>query len=774
MNRIKPLGILVTALALAALPVAATSAESLRETALSPPAPKQPSPPPSKPYNRRSLTDLSDTELLRLMTERGRTAQDFESAAIVRNHVPPDFWTMDPKAAALAVAEMNRSPEHRARYELSVDDHSPDLPPASCTLALTNASARCYNAVDAHYFLRVDPKGSYLAYGRSSSGGVVFYSIVFDQPAFDLRFCPLSYEDARHLAATIYWLDRLHSRNSGRDSVRWMNYSSADGHATLSLRNGEGALLFDHQNTRWSDSLSERWTGNYDHEAFVNFATYLVKDVLTERLGTTWIDAKPTHSQNNLLRQDRGPLYTEEEIRHFTKLTNRFLAGFSSTQDQFSLPLVTCAAEAAGTLAMPEAKPLLEILAKQTAEGSTDNRLVHLRQVALTALRKIETANDSSALYTWAIAKEPGSQWALQRLSLLDQPRYAQALETWMSTSEVKAEGVRQIFQELQRVAPARATAIAAALPPEKQSALTVAAFSLLQKTGQLTDEAERLNALLAVALNPKGGWERVEAINLLVPTEDPFRYPQRDVDNALLRMLDPDMADPIINFTSAWACQGLARRQRIETFDRMTQLLGSTKDSMTYDRILEAVVLLARSDPARFNPRLTEIIAPQLKATNKAMTGILWAIWMADLRNLLPELERLGTADPEDYEDNKASSSGGEITPVLGRFHLARKIADVWNATDPVTQIRLLTAFAMVTPYDYVEGSPPERGSPLAAALRQSAQTLTPLQRQRLEEFFQAVIQQPERDDLPTQKRRQHIVTLAIAAIAPSPQVNP
>jgi hypothetical protein len=804
MKRIRSLGFLV--IVIASLSVAAAFGFGDLEQA------DAKSAPPSKPYRRKSLGNLSDAELIRYMGD-GRNAFDFKDESVIRNHVPPNFWTMEPKQAALAVVESNRGKMHRARFALTLDTGDGKGPPASCTLAVSESSSRCYNAIDGFYFLRVDPKASYLAYARSWSGGAVFYSAVFDQPAFDLRFCPLSYADARHMAETIWWLDRVRSRKIVDDFEGSRMFSTGDGSGTLTFRDVEDTVLVDRSETLWSSQLSERWTGDFDREAYVNFATYLVTEVLTERLGKAWTEASPTNDQNNYLRQDHGPLYTEAELGRFRELTARFLGWFSSKQDRLSNAIVGCAAEAAGTLVMPETKAELERIQtvlpgdakpmrryqevsdersttanvvandpesraareKKLQELDAEMDAIHqasradspvlLREMVTIALRKINTADDPVALYGWAITDEAGFQWAMQRLSHIDQPRYVNALEWRMNHDEDRWS--RQFFDEINRVAPARAAEIAANLPSGKREALAVSAFSLLQKTERLIDEKKRLATLLAILRNSKSGWdERDKAIDLLVPPNAPFRYPQREVDDALVRVLAPDMADDGLNLTLAKSCRALALRKRGEVFDLMAELLGADKNASLYDDILGALVLLAQSDPAQFNPKLEALIASHLKRTNKRMTEIFWAIWAADLRGFESKLARLGTSGPDDYEDEKAVVSGGSVSPVRGRFHQARKIADVWNARDAVTRIRLLTALALTARFSFDEESHPERIARLKMSLGKAATELTPQQRQRLHGFCDTIMALPNRADLPDTEGREKIVSWVAAAI--------
>ena len=716
---------------------------------------EKPVPPAAKPYQRKSLAEVSDAELLRRMG-RGKAAYEYEDEVGVRKQVPAGFWTMEPKRAALAVVEGSRSAEHRAAYELAVDDRGGVAAPETGSVSFSSSSSRCYNAVDGYYFLRVDPKGSYLAYARSWSGGVVFYSVVHDQPAFDLRLCPLSYEEARHLAQTIWWLDRVRSRRIVDDGTLGdfsMMHSTADGRGRVVLRDGAGAPVVERNGTLWSGEPSERWNGNYDHEVFVNFSGYLMSDVLTRRIGKAWTEAEPKNEQDTLSRQEHGPRYSEAELKRIRALSAQFLAWFSLGQDRVSFGIVTCAADAAGTLVMPETRTVLgkivELAPWATVVKRADevNEATLLRTVAQIALRKIKTDGDAAGLYSWAITEQPGCQWAMQRLASVDKARYVEALEVWMG--RVRAAGARQIFEEIRRVAPERATAIAAALSPKDRGALTVSAFAQLNATGKPADEQERIKGLLEVMLAPKSGWEqRGDAIELLVPPGEPLRYPQKEVDEALRRLLDADRTDDLGNFTLARACRALALRQRTEVFDRMETVLKTGKDSFTYDRILGALVLLAQADPGRFGGRVKAIVVPELKATNKPVSELLWAVWAMDLRELKPELERLGTGDERDYEDSKASSSGGDVKPVLGRFHLARKIADVWNAEDAVTQIRVLTALAAGEAYRFAGDEPqPERVARLRAELAKAAKGLTVEQRERVEVFFKAVEAEGERE---------------------------
>jgi len=56
--------------------------------------------------------------------------------------------------------------------------------------------------------------------------------------------------------------------------------------------------------------------------------------------------------------------------------------------------------------------------------------------------------------------------------------------------------------------------------------------------------------------------------------------------------------------------------------------------------------------------------------------------------------LERLATSSPDEYEDERASYTTNERKPFDGQFHIARKVAALWNEEDDVTRAKLLIAF--------------------------------------------------------------------------------
>jgi hypothetical protein len=245
---------------------------------------------------------------------------------------------------------------------------------------------------------------------------------------------------------------------------------------------------------------------------------------------------------------------------------------------------------------------------------------------------------------------------------------------------------------------------------------------------------------------DPKSDWhERWRAIDALVPPQEPLRYPSREIDNALLRLLDPMPRTDKVDLAPERACLALAARGRTEYFDRIFQQLKTTTDSSDYVEILRALTCLAAKDPERFNPDLIAAIRPHLSNTNVSVPGLFWVIWSADLRELQPDLKRLATHHVDEYEDKRAHSWGGEVSPITGRFHLARKILNLWREPDAPTRARLYAAFAATDLFQCCLEPNPERLARLKVELNRISSELSSEAKKTLFTFLEMIGSNPK-----------------------------
>ncbi len=262
--------------------------------------PKTTSRPASRPVSGSAQSRIQALRAARLRRQRDRNVY----------RIPEDFWTLSPKQAAMALAEANRSEAHRQEYLLALDDRGVSGPPESCTITLSiqvphTMPARC------RYSLYVDPERSYLTYQESDEFRLSFGTGTESWTAG--KQYELSYKDAKHVVATIWWLYRIRTWRTFRfpeeTAVYRAQRTSIDGRGTLSLvrANGNGfevlgKYMDKHMGKRcwlsriprpgqvvreeeFEERTSGRW-GHYNKETYLNLALPVMTQILFDRAET--------------------------------------------------------------------------------------------------------------------------------------------------------------------------------------------------------------------------------------------------------------------------------------------------------------------------------------------------------------------------------------------------------------------------------------------------------------------------------------------------------
>ncbi|MFH1038519.1 MAG: hypothetical protein V1789_07635 [PVC group bacterium] len=723
-------------------------------------------------YRYISLKKLSDKEVVHYM-DKGKSIGDLKKEAVIITHLPKDFWNVPPKKAALEFARVNRTSDHREQFRLALNDLDDRGPPAVCSLHFSYYSDRSYVTIDAHYFLRCDPRESYLAYACTQSPGIVGYNPIHAQTCYDFRWCNLNYNEAKHIIETVWWLDRVRSeRKENGDRFTSGGWSSADGLGAIEIVPDSGKNGLEYDGTIWgTTAISKRWDADYNKKIFLNLSRYLISAALPEYLGNRWalFDLKESPEKTSFRKN-----LCNEDMATITELSRRFLDLFSPDQRDISLKIVQVSVEAVGDFVIsalssliPKAQQQLpppdenensleELIIKHASEKIRNDGkrlarqifsygkgydkkaiyLYQLRRALILAIRKLELANKPGDLAAWVLSRKEGYTWALQRLEFHYPKQYIVVLEQLLNNSN--GEIARQAFEALTEVNEKKAREIAEKIPPAEKGDLTVSAFSVLEQAKAIPDEDQRVEALIEVALDPGSGWkERGKAIDCLVPADDPLRYPDQKIDNALLQLLGPKGGDDVINFTLAKACRALALRGGTKYFYIITNALNKSESGDVYQDVLSTLTYLAQSGGAKYKSQLKSILRPHLKETNQNLTEIIWHIWAADLRSLKPELERIATSSPEDYEGKKAYTSSSNITQVTERYHMARKVVSLWNEEDTVTRAKLLLAFGFDESYYMEESGNPERLNRMKIELTQLANSLSPEDLNKIESFL-------------------------------------
>jgi hypothetical protein len=236
--------------------------------------------------------------------------------------------------------------------------------------------------------------------------------------------------------------------------------------------------------------------------------------------------------------------------------------------------------------------------------------------------------------------------------------------------------------------------------------------------------------AQLAILLDSKAIYEdRRAALEYLVPESDPNRDPNPAIDSALLKILA--QRDGVLP-------EGLplvvARRLGVRSWQ---ELLGSGRGGEFGIPHLPALTFLAQRNPDRFRAELGEMLATELQATHGNLDAILWSIWQLDLRDLTPDLERIATSGPKDYDGYMTRGSSNRIWPVTHRYHRARHIVSMWKEEDPLCRAKLVVAFGYANANRFDEG-PDGSIEHFRDQLRKERARLNDEQRESLADFVE------------------------------------
>ena len=97
------------------------------------------------PFHFKSLKGLSDDEIADFMSGT-RATDSFHPLGAPDNNFPGNLWNTDPKSAALAFANANRTPEHRKLFQLTMDENPAIKAPDAGWFVLDDQDFGCHKA----------------------------------------------------------------------------------------------------------------------------------------------------------------------------------------------------------------------------------------------------------------------------------------------------------------------------------------------------------------------------------------------------------------------------------------------------------------------------------------------------------------------------------------------------------------------------------------------------------------------------------------------------
>ena len=704
--------------------------------------PVRPAPPnPAARYEFKSLKGASDAELLAFFN--GRPRHDLREGPddAVPNRPPPGFWDMAPKTAALALADANRTPTHRALWKIAVDDRGGIVPLQAGWLVYRWNSSGSYSFDFRLFALRFGVPKPVLVVAEYNRSGMVGSNRLADAPAHGFREIELTEAEAAFLVGTLFWLDRVRSWNvATRKDPELFLGSTADGSGSLSLQPDGAPSRLVAEGTVWEGTpISAGWHGYfeaYSPQVVINLAEYLLDDLLVSHLGERWKVAPELDRQGYMTPvKDRLAPRASAAAR---QQLQAIMAGLFARHREAPLPpqLLARLVEAAGDEGFAEFIPDLERIqdpmpppaAEDLEYEMLDRRFERdhfgtplrddpmdypkeyaryqelgkrqavkpgpiLRETLQRALGQLRIVGDPAALKRLALSNDRTGPWALKQLQSKDPAAWAEVVTAgW---EQAKVEKRRQIFETLAAGNPPAARRFLDQLPGAEASPILLEAADFLRETDPEA-AATRVPELVAFIANRNNDPSRRGGAMVLLAEMKLDDAQHRTLTDLLLAEIkNPQETGEMGPGTLSEAVRASGM---LPDATRHLELLGGIESNglWVYDAVCGALLNLTKDRPDR-----KQILESFLRRRLKTQTGMMNDLFVTalahDLRGLAPEIATYATRSSEVPDGAKADFSGGEDQDLtVERYHCAREITALWSEPDGFTRTRMWLALAI------------------------------------------------------------------------------
>jgi hypothetical protein len=688
------------------------------------------------PFQYQSFTNRPDQELAAFFKGASRR-DDFSGAeGSTPNTIPEEFFSMEPKQAALALAEANRTAAHRGDFQLALDDRHGTALPASGWMLYSWSSSGCYSLSTELYAIHFGVADPVLLQFGYNTIGVVGRNQWADQPAHSAKIVKLSPKEATFLAETLFWLDRIRSLDLRRNSDSSFSglSCSADGHAQMQLHTSSGAPRKLAEGTFWmAHPVSARWEGNYDRQVGANLAGIFLLQGVPRLLQDRW--QKQNHPEPHSLRTA-----TEERLRDRLGADARkqLQADFAAILAMDSVnPLATDIiveiAEAASQESLVTLMPALqnqlnalapvsaeekeyEVLAKRFENPFDDipkeqkqahDRLLALRekrnlsrdstlrQPLTDAVEKLRMASDPKLLQKAVREKSANARWALTLLRRAEPATWGAIVAADFPAAD--AENKQTILSTLIAGHPPAAAALLATFSEKqrRQFILEIAAYHQIHAPDQIAKDIPLIIRFMAD--RKENIYRRGEAMALL---------PKLPLSPSQLaectKLLHAEIKNPQIgeySFTTIGSA--LTALAALPNPEKHLDFLLSISDlhKKEFSDAYDAIDVMTRTNPQR-EKILADFLRTQFIESAGMMNQHFASALRDDLRSLSKDIAAFASESPA-FEDGDGSyySGGNFKSPVGQRYHIAREITALWSEKNPQTLARLWIAFVAAHP---------------------------------------------------------------------------
>lgn len=690
------------------------------------------------PYHFLSLRNCSDEEIARFMSGEEETSSIHEAGAPDSNF-PEQLWKTDPKTAAIAFAEANRSPKHRKNYQLWVDSSPSLTPPDAGWLVLDDF----YNQT----ILRFGIDQPFLFHATTSSLGMVSNRYV-DGNKHSLQIIPLSPDEARFLAHIAFWLEHIQPDLTKKDYLHLMGGSS---HASYGELDWQIDKQPQHriQSELWH-TIADRWRGGCDETVQLNLSHYLFTQALPKHLGKRW-EQPPRVDYDSHTQPFVERLRSQDDAATRAKLAQVILAALARHEAE-PLPakalvaLFECAGDAGLAATLPALENLSAKLPPPTADEAEfttlepqfrftsydgpkdpDERkkweryqsletalehdfLTQVRRPLAQAIRQLRAVDQPALLREMAQGEDELAMWALRRIYQLQPDAYSETLIHRFATDDTRLRD--SIFETLASVDPVAARRLRDSLTDEEQAKLLFE-ITDFERTDDPPRAQSRIPKLLEIVEKPAekvlvNGYptssQRGPAITLLAKL--PLNpADQKRFERLLLNeLISPTSTSKYSRDALTQAADALLTLPNPERFwDALYETTAVETGSSEFRSLFANLASLAIATPEPRLSQLAELLRPRFRDHKGQIDNLFRTALALDLRSLAPEIQHFATSGPT-VPDGESTSSckNNPDEPCLHRYHSARHVIALWQEPDADTQARMWAALLLNSPYDF------------------------------------------------------------------------
>ncbi len=668
--------------------------------------PLDPHAPPPPPYEFHSLRE-ADIETLASFFQGKRSEDDWRGSPDAPDTaLPKGFWEMTPKDAALAFAEINRTDLHRAIFRLAIDDRNDIKPPESGWLLYDWGSSGCYSYSSALIAINFGVESPMMISQNSNTLGVVGNNAWADRPAHQVLIEHIDSTDARFLADTIFWLNRIRSYSPDEDisSGFQLSFSTADGRASCDFLSNERKLTFKVDGTVWAiKSISHRWDSHYSKQVCIN----LIGHLLTE--------GYPSHRKFKKTEKiDHHSLITPLAERlernlnqdHREQLASK-IAALLETHQENPLPailverLISIAESEGLSVLLPELERIHDSLIAQPPNPEFDPDW-SIREPIETAIKKLKIANNATALERAVRSDRDNTLWELAQLQRVDPTAWAGILVDQFHSAP-QLEQKKQILETLCAGAPEQAIALARNTNESDYATFLIPFATLHQQHAPERFVADIPNLMTFLANRNNDIYLRIAAMDVLSTYSNTDKF---SVDLAAL-LLD-EIDDPQKDSYSSTLSDAITALSYLPQARANIDIISDI-DPSSYKVFNAAVAAIDRIclDQTEKKQRIRQLVQRRLNRADGMMDDLFLTCLAYDLRELKGQIKTLATHSPDIPDGEQANSARGSANLDAQRinqlrYHTAREIAALWSESNPETTAKMWIALVCAHPSDF------------------------------------------------------------------------